>query len=166
MVGIRGSIPNNENDIRLSNIVVWLPTRQHRDVIQYNLGKIKDNGFRRLRRLDKPLILLRTAIATLRSARGVKKEISGLVIKRSSMMKTTMKSGHTLQLQKTFCSRQHSIMSRKVLPVLSVLKILLRLLQLGSSLPELFWIRLHKVWGIMYYNSIETKLLDSLLHRI
>jgi hypothetical protein len=52
---------------------------QHRGVIQYDLGKIEDNGFRRLRTLNKLPILLRTAVATLRSTRGVGKEISGLV---------------------------------------------------------------------------------------
>jgi hypothetical protein len=79
MVGIEGGIPSNENDIRLGDIVVLLPTGQHRGVIQYNLGKIEVDGFRRLGTLNKPPILLRTAVATLRSAQGVGKEISGLV---------------------------------------------------------------------------------------
>jgi nucleoside phosphorylase len=33
MVGIRGGIPSNENDIRLGDIIVSLPTGQHRGVI-------------------------------------------------------------------------------------------------------------------------------------
>jgi nucleoside phosphorylase len=79
MVGIGGGIPSDENDIRLGDIVVSLPTGQHGGVIQYNLGKMEVDGFRRLGTLNKPPILLRTAVATLRSARGVGKEISGLV---------------------------------------------------------------------------------------
>jgi nucleoside phosphorylase len=79
MVGIGGGILSDKNDIRLSDIVVSLPTGQHGGVIQYDLGKMEVDGFRRLGTLNKPPILLRTAVATLRSARGVGKEISGLV---------------------------------------------------------------------------------------
>jgi nucleoside phosphorylase len=79
MVGIGGGIPSDENDIRLGDIVVSLPMGEHGGVIQYDLGKMEVDGFRRLGTLNKPPTLLRTAVATLRSARGVGEEISGLV---------------------------------------------------------------------------------------
>jgi len=79
MVGIGGGIPSGDNDIRLGDIAVSLPTGEHGGVIQYDLGKMEVDGFRRLGTLNKPPTLLRTAIATLRSARNVGKEISGLV---------------------------------------------------------------------------------------
>jgi hypothetical protein len=44
-----------------------------------SLAILEVDGFRRLGTLNKPPTLLRTAVATLRSARGVGEEISGLV---------------------------------------------------------------------------------------
>jgi nucleoside phosphorylase len=79
MVGIGGGIPSNENDIRLGDIIVSLPTEQHGGVIQYDLGKREVDGFHRLGTLNKPPTLLRTAVANLRSERGVGKKITGLV---------------------------------------------------------------------------------------
>jgi nucleoside phosphorylase len=79
MVGIGGGMPSDENDIRLGDIVVSLPEGQHGGVIQYDLGRAEADGFHRLGTLNKPPQLLRTAVATLRSARGLGKQISRVV---------------------------------------------------------------------------------------
>ncbi|RFU27703.1 hypothetical protein B7463_g8648, partial [Scytalidium lignicola] len=79
MVGIGGGIPSAENDIRLGDIVVSLPTGEHGGVIQYDLGRMEAGGFRRLGMLNKPPTLLRTAVQTLRATFGIEEEISDLV---------------------------------------------------------------------------------------
>jgi len=79
MVGIGGGIPSDDNDIRLGDIAVSLPTGEHGGVIQYDLGKREVDRFWRLGTLNKPPTLLRTAVANLRSERGVEKKITELV---------------------------------------------------------------------------------------
>ena len=80
MVGVGGGIPSQENDIRLSDIVVSLPNGQHGGVVQYDLGRMETDGFDRLGTLNKPLKLLRTAVATLKATRNLGKDITGLII--------------------------------------------------------------------------------------
>lgn len=74
-----GGIPSEETDIRLGDIVVSLPTGQHGGVIQYDLGRMEVDGFRRLGMLDKPPKLLMTAVATLRAKSRLRREISELI---------------------------------------------------------------------------------------
>jgi nucleoside phosphorylase len=62
MVGIRGGILSVENDIRLGDIVVSLPTGQHGGVIQYDLGRTEVDGFQRLGTLSKLMLLKRHAM--------------------------------------------------------------------------------------------------------
>lgn len=79
MVGTGGGIPSENNDIRLGDIVVSMPTGQHGGVIQYDLGGRGLDGFRRIGMLNKPPLLLRNTVNVLRAERGLGKRISGLV---------------------------------------------------------------------------------------
>lgn len=79
LVGIGGGVPCGENDIRLGDIVVSLPTEQGGGVIQYDLGRREINKFHRVGSLNKPPTLLRTAIAALRARVNVGQEISDRV---------------------------------------------------------------------------------------
>ena len=79
MVGIGGGIPSSENDIRLGDIAVSLPSGQAGGVIQHDMGKHEDSGFRRRGSLNGPPTLLLTAIAKLRAARALGKEITKIV---------------------------------------------------------------------------------------
>ena len=79
MVGIGGGIPSETNDIRLGDIIVSRPIEQGSGVIQYDLGRDEIDGFKRIGTLDKPPMLLRTAITDLIATRGIGKEISELV---------------------------------------------------------------------------------------
>ncbi|KAK5988600.1 Receptor-interacting serine/threonine-protein kinase 4 [Cladobotryum mycophilum] len=79
MVGIGGGVPSEENDIRLGDLAVSLPSEQGGGVIQYDLGKVEVGEFRRLGTLNKPPVLLRTAITSLRATRNLGKQISALV---------------------------------------------------------------------------------------
>ena len=81
MVGIGGGIPSADNDIRLGDIAVSLPSGQAGGVIQYDMGKREDGGFRRTGSLNNPPTLLLTAIATLKATRTLGKEITGIVNK-------------------------------------------------------------------------------------
>jgi nucleoside phosphorylase len=68
LVGIGGGVPSGENDIRLGDVVVSHPIGAHPAVLQYDMGKILDNGdFERTGRLQEPPRLLMTAISNLKS---------------------------------------------------------------------------------------------------
>ena len=79
MVGIGGGVPSEENDIRLGDLVISLPSEQGGGVIQYDLGRKEVGGFRRIGNLNKPPTLLRTAITDLRATRNFGRELSVLV---------------------------------------------------------------------------------------
>lgn len=79
MVGIGGGVPTQKNDMRLGDIVVSLPTDQGGGVIQYDLGRKGLSTFERVGVLNKPPILLRTAIATLRAIKTLDAEIETLL---------------------------------------------------------------------------------------
>ncbi|PMD43055.1 hypothetical protein L207DRAFT_509616 [Hyaloscypha variabilis F] len=79
MVGIGGGIPSADNDIRLGDIAVSLPSAQAGGVIQHDMGKKEDGGFRRTGFLNGPPTLLLTAIAKLRATRTLGKEIAEIV---------------------------------------------------------------------------------------
>ncbi|XTI88546.1 purine and uridine phosphorylase [Cenococcum geophilum] len=78
-VGIGGGIPSEDKDIRLGDIVVSDPTGQGGGVIQYDLGRMEYDGFKRLGSLNKPPMLLRTAMKRLEGTYHLGKEISNLV---------------------------------------------------------------------------------------
>ncbi|KAH8658626.1 hypothetical protein BGZ60DRAFT_507289 [Tricladium varicosporioides] len=79
MVGIGGGIPSLENDIRLGDIAVSLPSGQAGGVIQHDMGKKEEGGFQRTGSLNSPPTLLLTAIAKLRATRTLGREITGVV---------------------------------------------------------------------------------------
>jgi nucleoside phosphorylase len=79
LVGVGGGMPSAENDIRLGDIAVSLPSEQGGGVIQYDLGRREVDGFYRRGALSKPPVLLRTAISNLRAMRKLPQEILSLM---------------------------------------------------------------------------------------
>jgi len=67
MVGIGGGVPSQVPTIRLGDLVVSMPESTHGGVIQYDLGKLKSDGFRRKGHLDKPRKALLGAVTSLRA---------------------------------------------------------------------------------------------------
>lgn len=68
LVGIGGGAPSEENDIRLGDVVVSLPTGTFSGIVQYDLGKEKEGSpFERTGTLQCPPRVLTTAISALRS---------------------------------------------------------------------------------------------------
>ncbi|KAI4725654.1 purine and uridine phosphorylase [Aureobasidium sp. EXF-10728] len=67
MVGIGGGVPSQVPDIRLGDVAVSLPVGTHGGVIQYDLGKMESDGFRRKGHLNKPPRALLSAVASLRA---------------------------------------------------------------------------------------------------
>ncbi|KAH8805436.1 Pfs domain protein [Xylogone sp. PMI_703] len=62
LVGTGGGVPSDENDIRVGDVAVSLPTGRSGGVVQYDFGKMLVDGFQRLGTLNKPPILLRNAV--------------------------------------------------------------------------------------------------------
>jgi nucleoside phosphorylase len=81
MVGIGGGIPSSENDIRLGDVVVSMPSGQAGGVVQYDLGRKEIGEFIRVGSLNRPPTLLLNAINTLRVDRGLGKELTKMVDK-------------------------------------------------------------------------------------
>ncbi|PIG87316.1 hypothetical protein AARAC_011904 [Aspergillus arachidicola] len=54
MVGIGGGLPSPQNDIRLGDVIVSRPEREHGGVVQYNMGKYTVDGFQRTGFLNAP----------------------------------------------------------------------------------------------------------------
>ncbi|KAH0282669.1 purine and uridine phosphorylase [Aureobasidium namibiae CBS 147.97] len=54
MVGIGGGVPSQVPAIRLGDVVVSMPESTHGAVVQYDLGKLESDGFRRKGHPDKP----------------------------------------------------------------------------------------------------------------
>jgi nucleoside phosphorylase len=69
MVGIGGGAPSAEHDIRLGDIVVSHPEGSYGGVIQYDMGKISENGkIQHIGSLNSPPKLLLNALAQMRAA--------------------------------------------------------------------------------------------------
>ncbi|KAB8200779.1 nucleoside phosphorylase domain-containing protein [Aspergillus parasiticus] len=69
MVGIGGGAPNEQNDIRLGDVVVSAPTGQHGGVVQYDFGKtLADGVFHRTGTLNRPPSALLSTLSYLRSS--------------------------------------------------------------------------------------------------
>lgn len=69
MVGIGGGAPNEQNDIRLGDVVVSAPTGQHGGVVQYDFGKtVADGVFHRTGTLNRPPSALLSTLSYLRSS--------------------------------------------------------------------------------------------------
>ncbi|GAB7348809.1 hypothetical protein MBLNU459_g7526t2 [Dothideomycetes sp. NU459] len=68
MVGIGGGVPSEDNDIRLGDIVVGVPSGTHAGVIQHDLGKtVQDGHFVRTGSLNRPPDVLLNAISKLQA---------------------------------------------------------------------------------------------------
>ncbi|KAI1737987.1 putative WD-repeat protein [Xylaria scruposa] len=68
MVGIGGGAPSRNNDIRLGDVVVSIPSNGRGGVMQYDMGKdIQDKGFQISGYLDHPPRVLRTTVQDLRT---------------------------------------------------------------------------------------------------
>ncbi|KAE8346100.1 nucleoside phosphorylase domain-containing protein [Aspergillus arachidicola] len=68
MVGIGGGAPNEQNDIRLGDVVVSAPTGQHGGVVQYDFGKTLAEGrLYRTGTLNRPPNVLLSTLSYLKS---------------------------------------------------------------------------------------------------
>lgn len=74
LVGIGAGVPDlEENDVRLGDVVVSLPKNGHPGVVQYGLGKIRENGqFQRVGALAPPPTVLLKAVDKLRAVQRLK----------------------------------------------------------------------------------------------
>jgi nucleoside phosphorylase len=81
LVGVGGGIPSPQVDIRLGDIAVSLPTGQHGGVLQYDLGRMRNDGFHRVGSLNRPPKLLLGVLPTMRSTLGISKEIFAQAVK-------------------------------------------------------------------------------------
>jgi nucleoside phosphorylase len=69
--GIGGGVPSEKNDIRLGDVVVSMPEGTYGGVVQYDLGKDTDNGFKLKGFLAAPPSRLRAAVNDMRSDHGI-----------------------------------------------------------------------------------------------
>ncbi|KAF7533402.1 hypothetical protein G7054_g7087 [Neopestalotiopsis clavispora] len=67
LAGIGGGVPSERNDIRLGDVVVSMPEGEYGGVVQYDLGKDTDNGFKLKGFLSAPPPRLRSAVINMRS---------------------------------------------------------------------------------------------------
>lgn len=68
MVGIGGGIPNVlDHDVRLGDVVVSVPQDTYSGVVQWDLGKAEQEGFKRTGSLNHPPKLLLAAVTKLRA---------------------------------------------------------------------------------------------------
>jgi nucleoside phosphorylase len=65
MVGIGGGVPSTEHDVRLGDVVVSQPFKEHGGVVQYDFGKTTPSGFMRTGFLNAPPTVLLSAVASL-----------------------------------------------------------------------------------------------------
>ena len=68
MVGIGGGVPSSASDIRLGDVVVSKPSGTSGGVIQYDFGKmVQDGRFTRICSLNRPLDVILRAVASLQA---------------------------------------------------------------------------------------------------
>lgn len=67
IVGIGGGVPSKQADIRLGDVVVSQPGKDHGGVIQYDFGKSTPSGFERTGFLNSSPSILLSAVTKLRS---------------------------------------------------------------------------------------------------
>ncbi|KAK5997703.1 Conidiophore development regulator abaB [Cladobotryum mycophilum] len=67
LVGIAGGVPSEKHDIRLGDVVVSQPTGDKSGVLQYDLGKEEEDGYKLTGMLDAPPRRVNTAISMLQS---------------------------------------------------------------------------------------------------
>ncbi|OAA74835.1 Nucleoside phosphorylase domain protein [Akanthomyces lecanii RCEF 1005] len=67
LVGIGGGVPSDSHDIRLGDVVISMPEGQHGGVVQYDLGKDEEEGFKLKGFLLPPPAQLRNAVVLMQS---------------------------------------------------------------------------------------------------
>ena len=67
MVGIGGGVPSSKADIRLGDVVVSQPDKQHGGVVQHDFGKTTPSGFERTGFLNTPPTILLSALSILQA---------------------------------------------------------------------------------------------------
>lgn len=67
LVGIGGGVPSEKHDIRLGDVVISMPEGQYGGVVQYDLGKDIEDGFKLKGFLWPPPPILRSAAEMMRS---------------------------------------------------------------------------------------------------
>jgi nucleoside phosphorylase len=67
MVGIGGGVPSAEHDVRLGDVIVSQPFKEHGGVVQYDFGKTTPSGLVRTGFLNAPPTILLNAVASLRA---------------------------------------------------------------------------------------------------
>ncbi|KAK3338418.1 purine and uridine phosphorylase [Neurospora tetraspora] len=73
MVGIGGGIPNiQDHDVRLGDVVVSVPQETFPGVVQWDLGKAEQEGFKRIGSLNHPPNLLLSAVSKLRTRHAMR----------------------------------------------------------------------------------------------
>ncbi|KAK1848399.1 nacht and ankyrin domain protein [Colletotrichum chrysophilum] len=73
MVGIGAGVPSLENDVRLGDVVVSQPRDGHSGVVQYDLGKMRENGhFQRVGALAPPPDVLLKVLNKLKAEQRLK----------------------------------------------------------------------------------------------
>ncbi|KAH7358311.1 nucleoside phosphorylase domain-containing protein [Plectosphaerella cucumerina] len=72
LVGIGGGVPSKNHDIRLGDVVVSMPMDAHGGVVQYDLGKDVDGGFRHKGFVARPPARLRAVVELMRADQMVK----------------------------------------------------------------------------------------------
>ncbi|KAF4426243.1 Ankyrin repeat domain-containing protein 50 [Colletotrichum fructicola] len=73
MVGIGAGVPSFENDVRLGDVVVSQPRDGHSGVVQYDLGKMRENGhFQRVGALAPPPDVLLKVLNKLKAEQRLK----------------------------------------------------------------------------------------------
>ena len=73
MVGIGGGAPSVEADIRLGDVVVSSPHKQHGGVVQYDLGKATPSGFEQTGCINSPPRILLNAVSNIQANQWVGK---------------------------------------------------------------------------------------------
>lgn len=73
MVGIGGGVPSVEADIRLGDVVVSSPHKQHGGVVQYDSGKATPSGFKRTGFINSPPRILLNAVSNIQANQWVGK---------------------------------------------------------------------------------------------
>lgn len=73
MVGIGGGIPNlPDHDVRLGDVVVSVPQETFPGVVQWDLGKAEQGGFKRIGSLNRPPNLLLSAVSKLKTRHAMR----------------------------------------------------------------------------------------------
>ncbi|RYP81096.1 hypothetical protein DL769_002152 [Monosporascus sp. CRB-8-3] len=98
-VGIGGGAPTTKHDIRLGDVVVSAPCKNHGGVFQYDYGKtIQDQAFRATRFLNQVPTVLRTALNDLKAiyeadGHTLHESVSAILRKKPRLAKTFQRPG-------------------------------------------------------------------------